>query len=697
MKARLVAGVTALLLLTGVFAAPASATYTVDPAYAAVEFATAFPVGGCCSLGPFGIAFDASNNVYVSGDGNGGSLYKFPPTGTLPFSAPSFDVTQTNNTHYGDGCERGMAFSKTGRLYLAQCSQNRIVELDPATGAVLRTAAPGTISAHGIATDPLSGDLFVASYSNGGVYRVADPDSATPTVTLYADPSTTGAPLDGLTIAPDGTIYVAHPAGGGTTIEAIAGSDKSAPPAVDTVATVADGDGVAVSADAVHPAVFVNDNDGNVTRVDLSVKPPSTQVIFHNDTANRGDFVGVGNDGCLYATQSTSVVKITNADGTCSLAPTSATLPLDVTVSGPGKVTSAPAGIDCGSTCHAAFDNGSTVTLTAAPDAKSRFTAWSGACAGTSGKLCQVTMSQAQQAGATFVANQPPVAAFVFAPQAPRTGDAVAFDGTPSTDADGTIVSYAWTFGDGGSGTGATPHHSFAQAGTYTVTLTVTDDLGDTATVSHAVTVSAPPLPPPAAGEVKPAVLQCTTRRLVLVDVVARGGNVELIGAADPSLAGQTVSIVFAGTGKVVAKAVVARDGSYHTTAPLPPRSIRSTSRARYQATIGSERSPMLKLVRRVTVTSISAAGGRVTIAGRIIPPLGRPVQPVSVRQRLTCSTSKVVGTFKPRANGSFRVSISVAGTDEAVFTLVSKVRKNTRNPKLFRTASLPRPVKLSP
>ncbi len=57
------------------------------------------------------------------------------------------------------------------------------------------------------------------------------------------------------------------------------------------------------------------------------------------------------------------------------------------------------------------------------------------------------------------------------------------FDGTDSSDPDGSVVSYAWDFGDGGTATGSTPSHDFVTSGTRDVTLTVTDDEGTTGSV----------------------------------------------------------------------------------------------------------------------------------------------------------------------------------------------------------------------
>ena len=89
-------------------------------------------------------------------------------------------------------------------------------------------------------------------------------------------------------------------------------------------------------------------------------------------------------------------------------------------------------------------------------------------------------------------ANQPPTAV-IASPTASGTyheGTEVSFLSTGSTDPDGTIVSYNWTFGDGNTSTLANTTHIYATADTYTVTLTVTDDDGATNSTTVTVTVS---------------------------------------------------------------------------------------------------------------------------------------------------------------------------------------------------------------
>src|SRR3954447_17139088 len=86
--------------------------------------------------------------------------------------------------------------------------------------------------------------------------------------------------------------------------------------------------------------------------------------------------------------------------------------------------------------------------------------------------------------------NKLPTAAF----SSSSTGSTASFDGTGSSDPDGSIASYSWDFGDGSpAGSGASPEHAYALSGTYQVTLTVTDNDGGTDFVTHPVTVNAAP------------------------------------------------------------------------------------------------------------------------------------------------------------------------------------------------------------
>lgn len=82
--------------------------------------------------------------------------------------------------------------------------------------------------------------------------------------------------------------------------------------------------------------------------------------------------------------------------------------------------------------------------------------------------------------------------------QTAHVGQTVNFDGSGSTDPDGSIVTYSWDFGDGATGTGVNTAHSYMVAGTYTATLVVTDNGGLTGTDTAIVTVNEAPAVPTA-------------------------------------------------------------------------------------------------------------------------------------------------------------------------------------------------------
>ena len=170
---------------------------------------------------------------------------------------------------------------------------------------------------------------------------------------------------------------------------------------------------------------------------------------------------------------------------------------LTVTRAGPGggTVTSAPAGIACGADCTERYAPGTVVTLTAAPAAGSTFGGWSGAGCGTT-NTCAITLGAATSVTATFNTSALAVRFAAPAPNATVSGTTtvtlnatggsgytyrLAIDGAIVYS--GTAATYAWTT----SGIANAAH---------TLTATVTDGLGRTASASQSVTVQNGSTPP---------------------------------------------------------------------------------------------------------------------------------------------------------------------------------------------------------
>ncbi len=88
-------------------------------------------------------------------------------------------------------------------------------------------------------------------------------------------------------------------------------------------------------------------------------------------------------------------------------------------------------------------------------------------------------------------ANSPPHAV-ITSVQCNNSTKVCSFSASGSSDSDGTITNYAWNFGDNTAGGGVTASHTYAAYGSYTVSLTVTDDANDTDSAQQTVTLTNP-------------------------------------------------------------------------------------------------------------------------------------------------------------------------------------------------------------
>jgi sugar lactone lactonase YvrE len=294
--------VAAVLVVIGTLACSATAVaYSPSPGVVAEPFATGFsPARG--GEGPVGVAFDGVGNLFVTA---GRDLYRFGPAGGRA------DRAHRVNAAPMSGILAGLAFGQSGGLYAARWTAARtgdVVQLDPATGRVLRQVVSGLACPTGLAVDPLSGDLFVSSvWCVPQVLRISGG---------RATPYMTGVHTDGVTFGPDGTLYAAHqPDASGFTVSAVARDGART-----GLARVPQADGLALGRAAAPQGgpgfLVVNRRDQRISNVDLATGSRPVRDLVTG--ATRGDFVAVGPDGCLYATQSTEVVRLRGADGGCT-------------------------------------------------------------------------------------------------------------------------------------------------------------------------------------------------------------------------------------------------------------------------------------------------------------------------------------------------------------------------------------------
>jgi streptogramin lyase len=205
-----------------------------------------------------------------------------------------------------------------------------------------------------------------------------------------------------------------------------------------------------------------------------------------------------------------------------------------------------------------------------------------------------------------------------------------------------------------------------------------------------------PPAGPP--GSVAP--VGCAPNKLVLTDVYPRGARTRLIGVAPTGSAGKRVAFVSTWNGRTVARTTVRPDLSFSATAPLPPKRLRFSNRARYAAKLGARRSSALKFARRMYTTGLTVSGRALTFSGTVTRPLDKPPQRVTIRASASCSTigaGAIVATVKPSSKGAFTARFDLPAGQSTVFLRAqTRVRKHAGSRTTFPTFTLVRGLKLA-